>query len=135
MKLTARRQSREIALQLLFQTEFAPQISYQTLMEVFEQSLETEVSEYADQLVRGVQEHKSAIDSKIQSASAHWKVERMATIDRNILRVAVYEMKFAKDLVKENIAINEAIEIAKKYGTTESANFVNGLLDQVSKGS
>ncbi len=58
----------------------------------------------------------------------------MATIDRNILRIAVYEMKFAKDPLKENIAINEAVEIAKKFGTTESAAFVNGLLDQVSKG-
>lgn len=58
----------------------------------------------------------------------------MATIDRNILRIAVYEMKFAKEALKENIAINEAVEIAKKFGTTESAAFVNGLLDQVGKG-
>ena len=88
---------------------------------------------YADLLVNGVQAHKSEIDSKIQSSSAHWKLDRMATIDRNILRIAVYEMKFAKDLIKENIAINEAVEIAKKYGTTDSSSFVNGLLDQVSK--
>ena len=56
-----------------------------------------------------------------------------ATIDRNILRIAVYEMKFAAEQIKENIAINEAVEIAKKFGNTESASFVNGLLDQVSK--
>ncbi len=133
MKLTARRQARELALQLLFQTEFAPQISYQTFLDVFEQSVDPEVTTYADLLVTGVQSHKEAIDAKIQASSAHWKVERMATIDRNILRIAVYEMKFAKDPIKENIAINEAVEIAKKYGTTESASFVNGLLDQVSK--
>ena len=133
MKLTARRQARELALQILFQTEFAPQISYQTFLEVFEQSVEPEVTEYAQLLVSGVQRNKEAIDSKLQASSAHWKVERMATIDRNILRIAVYEMKFASDPIKENIAINEAVEIAKKFGTTESGSFVNGLLDQVSK--
>lgn len=133
MKLTARRQARELALQLLFQTEFAPQISPQTFLDVFEQSVEHDVIEYADLLIKGVQKNKEAIDSKIQASSAHWKVERMATIDRNILRIAVYEMKFSADPIKENIAINEAVEIAKKYGTTESSSFVNGLLDQVSK--
>lgn len=133
MKLTARRQAREIALQILFQTEFAPQISSQTFLDVFEQSVESDVISYADLLVNGVQSHKAEIDSKIQSSSAHWKLDRMATIDRNILRIAVYEMKFANDPIKENIAINEAVEIAKKYGTTDSGSFVNGLLDQVSK--
>ena len=133
MKLTARRQARELALQILFQTEFAPQISYHQFLEVFEQSLEAEITQYADVLVKGVQANKAAIDSKIQASSAHWKVERMATIDRNILRVAVYEMKFAAEPIKENIAINEAVEIAKKFGTTDSSSFVNGLLDQVSK--
>lgn len=133
MKLTARRQARELALQILFQTEFAPQISYQTFLEVFEQSVDPEILDYADLLVTGVQEHKAAIDAKIQASSAHWKVERMATIDRNILRIAVYEMRFAADRIKENIAINEAVEIAKKFGTTDSASFVNGLLDQVGK--
>ncbi|MFS4460840.1 transcription antitermination factor NusB [Bdellovibrio sp. HCB2-146] len=133
MKLTARRQARELALQILFQTEFSAQISVRALMEVFEESYDNEAIQYADLLIKGVQEHKAAIDSKIQASSAHWKVERMATIDRNILRIAVYEMKFASEQIKENIAINEAVEIAKKYGTTESASFVNGLLDQVSK--
>lgn len=133
MKLTARRQARELALQILFQTEFAPQISYQLFLEVFEQSLDSEITEYADLLVKGVQKNREAIDSKIQSSSAHWKVERMATIDRNILRIAVYEIKFAAEPIKENIVINEAVEIAKKFGTTESSSFVNGLLDQVSK--
>lgn len=133
MKLTARRQARELALQILFQTEFAPQINIQTFLSVFEQSLEAEIIDYADQLVKGVISRKADIDNKLQASSSHWKVERMATIDRNILRIAVYEMKFAAEPIKENIAINEAVEIAKKYGTSESASFVNGLLDQVSK--
>jgi len=129
-----RRQSRELALQVLFQTEFAPQISNSDLMEVLGASLEPEVVNFATDLIRGVQAQKAAIDSKIQSASAHWKLERMATIDRNILRIAVFEMRFAPNPLKENIVINEAVEIAKKFGTTESASFVNGLLDQVAKG-
>ncbi len=133
MKLTARRQARELALQILFPTEFDAQISVRSLLEVFEQTVEPEVTAYADLLVQGVLGNKAAIDSKIQASSAHWKMDRMATIDRNILRIAVYEMKFATETIKENIAINEAVEIAKKYGTTESSSFVNGLLDQVSK--
>src|SRR5437868_1691803 len=118
---TMRRQSRELALQVLFQTEFAPQISYQDLMEVLTTSHEQDVVKYADDIIRGVQSHKADIDGKIQASSAHWKVERMATIDRNILRIAVYEMRFAANPLKENIVINEAVEIAKKFGTTDSA--------------
>lgn len=129
-----RRQSRELALQVLFQIEFAPQISNSDLMEVLGAAVEPEIVSFATDLVSGVQAQKPAIDSKIQAASAHWKLERMATIDRNILRVAVYEMRFAPNPLKENIVINEAVEIAKKFGTTESASFVNGLLDQIAKG-
>jgi transcription antitermination protein NusB len=128
-----RRQSRELALQVLFQTEFAPQISNSDLMEVLGAAVEPEAVGFATDLIRGVLAQKAAIDSKIQAASAHWKIERMATIDRNILRIAVYEMRFAPNPLKENIVINEAVEIAKKFGTTESASFVNGLLDQVAK--
>jgi N utilization substance protein B len=103
-------------------------------MDVLTTSLEPEVVKFADDLIQGVQSNKAAIDSKIQASSSHWKVERMATIDRNILRVAVFEMRFAPSPLKENIVINEAVEIAKKFGTTDSASFVNGLLDQVAKG-
>lgn len=130
-----RRQSRELALQVLFQTEFAPQISYTDLMEVLGASLDQEVVQFADEIIRGVQSQKAEIDAKIQAASSHWKVERMATVDRNILRVAVFEMRFSANPLKENIVINEAVEIAKKFGTTDSASFVNGLLDQVAKAS
>ncbi|MBC7371157.1 MAG: transcription antitermination factor NusB [Bdellovibrionaceae bacterium] len=129
-----RRQSRELALQVLFQTEFAPQISYQDLMDVLTTTLEQEVVKFADDIIKGVTAKKTEIDSKIQAASSHWKIERMATIDRNILRVAVYEIAFAPAPLKANIVINEAVEIAKKFGNTESAAFVNGLLDQVAKG-
>lgn len=128
-----RRQARELALQILFQTEFAPQISYNDFLEVFETSLAPSIISYADLLIQGVQKNRPAIDGKIQSSSSHWKVDRMALVDRNILRIAVFEMKFAPEILKPNIAINEAVEIAKRFGTTESASFINGILDQVGK--
>lgn len=130
---TDRRQARELALQILFQTEFAPQISYNEFLEVFETTLAPQIISYADQVIQGVQKNRQQIDNKIQSSSSHWKVDRMALVDRNILRVAVFEMKFSSENLKPNIAINEAVEIAKKFGTTESAAFINGILDQVGK--
>jgi N utilization substance protein B len=83
--------------------------------------------------VQGVQSHKEKIDQILQSSSNHWKIDRMSTVDRNILRIATFEMHFASEPVKPSITINEAIEISKKYGTSESSSFVNGLLDQVAK--
>lgn len=130
---TARHQSRELALQILFQIEFAPQISSAEFLEVFEQSCEQDVIDYAELLINGVKNHLERIDSLIQSTSQHWKISRMAIVDRNILRMAVYEMRVMPDPLTKNIAINEAVELAKKYSTTESASFVNGLLDQIAK--
>ena len=89
---------------------------------------------YAELLVGGIQAYKEALDKEIQNVSQHWKVSRMSLVDRNILRIAVFEMKFSSELVKPSIAINEAIDIAKKYGTTDSGAFVNGVLDQISRG-
>lgn len=129
-----RRQSRELALQILFQTEFAPQIRANDLIGLFEEGFDAETVGFAQELVEGVNSNKAAIDAKIQSASHHWKLDRMAGVDRNILRVAVLEMKFVANPLKSNIIINEAVEIAKKYGTSESASFVNGLLDSISRG-
>lgn len=128
-----RRHSREIALQILFQIEYAPQISFDDLLALFDEKKDLSFIKYADEIVRGVQDHKAAIDLKIQEASRHWKIERMGGVDRNILRLAVYEMFFAQELIEPKIAINEAIEIAKIFGSQESAAFVNGLLDQVAR--
>lgn len=129
-----RRTSRELALQILFQTEFAPRIRVADLMDAYEESFDTETLAFAQALVEGVDANKDAIDAKIQSVSHHWKLERMAAVDRNVLRIAVFEMKFTADPLKPNILINEAVEIAKKFGTSESASFVNGLLDAIARG-
>lgn len=126
-----RRQSREIALQILFQIEYAPQVSFEDLIALFDQKMDHSLIKYSDELVRGVQQHKVEIDRKIQEASRHWKIERMGGVDRNILRLAVFEMFHATEMLEPKIAINEAIEIAKIFGSQESSAFVNGLLDQV----
>lgn len=130
-----RHQSRELALQILFQIEFSPQIEYAEFLEIFEQSHNQDVIDYADMLIRGVKDNSEKIDGMIQTASSHWKIARMAIIDRNILRMATFEMCLMPDSLKPNIVINEAVELAKKYGTEESSRFVNGLLDQISRGS
>ena len=126
-----RRQSREIALQILFQVEYAPQISFENLLALFDEKKDLSIIKYSDQIVHGVQAHKVEIDKKIQEASRHWKIERKGGVERKILRLAVYEIFYAAELIEPKIAINEAIEIAKIYGSQESAAFVNGLIDQV----
>ncbi|MBY0453152.1 MAG: transcription antitermination factor NusB [Bdellovibrionaceae bacterium] len=126
-----RRQSREIALQVLFQVEYAPQISFESLLSLFQKQIDAASLKYADQIIQGVQKSKEEIDKKIQEASRHWKLDRMGGVDRNILRLSIYEMFYASELIEPKIAINEAIEIAKIFGSQESAAFVNGLLDQV----
>ena len=130
-----RRQSREIALQVLFQLEFAPQISIQQLLNLFEDSIDEASISYAEELITGVMSNKSVIDDKIQSLSRNWKLDRMAAVDRNVLRFAAYELLFSKNPLSPGIVIDEAIEIAKKFGTTDSGSFVNGILDQMAKES
>ena len=83
-------------------------------------------------LVQGVIEHKEDIDHIIEKFSSNWKVSRMACVDRNIIRIAAYEMLFLKD-IPQKVSINEAIDIAKKYGTEESGAFINGILDSIRK--
>ncbi|MBL7542343.1 MAG: transcription antitermination factor NusB [Bdellovibrionaceae bacterium] len=128
-----RRNARELALQLLFQSEFAPQISVNAFLQLYDNKYGTETIQYAEQLIHGVSEAKNKIDEKISSVSRNWKVDRMALVDRNILRVAIFEMKLSHEKLSEKIVINEAIEIAKKYGNTDSAGFINGILDQVGR--
>ena len=133
---TTRRLSRELALQVLFQQEFAPQ--KQAVGEglaTFRRSFDAtpEVWDYTQLLLEGIVENSGAIDAAIQKASAHWTLKRMALVDLIIMRIAVYELKHAAELIPPAVAINEAIEVSKKYGTVDSAAFVNGILDQIVK--
>jgi N utilization substance protein B len=128
-----RRQAREMALQILFSSEFTSHITLNQLMNVFDSQVDQETKDYAETLISGVRDNAEKINQMIQQSSRHWKIDRMPTVDRNILRICVYEMMISPNPLKENIAIDEAIELAKKYGTTDSSSFVNGVLDHVSK--
>lgn len=131
-----RRKAREIAVQSLFQSEFAPQLSLKEMISATELAdYDSESIKFAEILLAGIKDKRPQIDSRIQSASQHWKLERMASVDRNILRLAVYELEFAIDKIQPAIIINEAIEIAKVFGTQDSASFINGILDQIRKGN
>ncbi len=89
--------------------------------------------DYAQLLVSGTRDNLAAIDEVIKGRLKDWKLERMSGIDRNIVRLAVFEMEFMADKLVPNIAINEAVELAKKYGTDDSARFVNGILGSMIK--
>jgi N utilization substance protein B len=91
-----------------------------------------QVQEYSNWLVRGIVARKGEIDTLIQGNSEHWRISRMAFVDRNILRIAVFELLEEK-LIAPAIVINEAIEIAKRYSSDEAADFINGVLDAVRK--
>ena len=130
-----------MALQLLFQGEFLPsgfkpEMANEFLARFIEDfSVEKDVAEYGAELFLGVSENLSAIDALIQAHSAHWKVGRMGLVDRSVMRIAIFEMKFLAKPLTPSIVIDEAVEIAKLYGSTESGAFVNGILDQVSRRS
>ena len=126
-----RRSARESALQALFELEFND-AGPEAVLARQGADKAAEVRDYAAFLVRGVTARRDEIDGLIQGISAHWRVARMTPIDRNILRIAVFEMIEGRFLAPA-IVINEAIEIAKRFSGDEAALFVNGVLDAVRK--
>lgn len=128
-----RRKGREYALQVLFQID----VSRQDFEEVFpffwedKDDLE-DVRVFTERIVRGVIDHLHPIDAIIASNAEHWRLNRMAIVDRNILRLAIYEFLFERE-TPLIVIINEAIEVAKRFGSEESGAFVNGILDAVKK--
>jgi transcription antitermination protein NusB len=133
--MSTRREAREVALQVLFQFEFIPNLDVQSSLELYRSSFKSEpqLLDYSRSLVEGIIEHKKVIDEKIQSHSSHWKLNRMALVDLNVMRIATFEMSFAIPLIPPKVAIDEAIEIARYYGSQDSASFVNGILDQIAR--
>ncbi len=140
----SRRQAREFALQALYQSDALNQWD-QAAVELYfsafhAEDLEVEdeedsqrlqkVAEFARMLIAGVTEHLEVIDNQIASASEHWSLGRMARVDRNILRLGTYELNFLSD-VPVSVSINEAIEVAKRYGSDDSPMFINGVLDKI----
>lgn len=124
--------SREIALKILYASEITAEPIFEASRKFWEnENTESEdVINYANVLVAGVGEHIKKIDSAISFLAANWEIGRMATIDRNIIRIAAFELMFLDD-IPPKVAINEAIEIAKKYGDKDSGKFVNGILDRM----
>ncbi|SHK93532.1 NusB antitermination factor [Selenomonas ruminantium] len=138
----SRRQAREAALQALFQLDLNPgeadqQEQYETLaidtVLGEAEKMSAHDREFVKALVHGTRAHIADIDSLIATSSKDWKIERMATVDRNITRLATFEIRFAEEKLTPNIAINEAVELAKKYGTDDSSRYVNGILGAMMK--
>jgi N utilization substance protein B len=133
--LTARRtKARERALQALYQIDVAAEGIDDALAAFWRsfEPVEREVKELAEGVVRGVAEHRRQVDEAIEQASANWRLDRMARVDRNVLRLAVYELLHTDVPVK--VVINEAIELGKKFGSESSGAFVNGVLDKIATG-
>ncbi len=126
-----RRKAREFALQVLFHLEFSkndPSRDFELICNTFGSRKSTHP--FARRLVEGVCESKEDLDELIRNASQHWRLERMSRLDRCILRLATLELLFFED-VPPKVSIDEALEIAKKYGSEDSSRFINGVLDNV----
>ena len=131
-----RRKAREYALQILFQIDFREKrLDSKDLEEFWSDKKESkDVKEFTEDLVRGTLSKIDEIDTMIKRVAENWVLKRMAAVDRNILRFAAYELLYRKD-IPPAVTINEAIEIAKKFSSAESAPFINGILDRLAKGS
>ena len=128
-----RRVAREYALQALYQWDLTRDDLEPLLASFWEvHSGEDEVRRFASRLVRGTIENLEAIDRLIEKHAKNWRLERMETVDRNVLRLATGEFLFEKD-TPPTVVINEAIEIARRFSTEKSSQFINGLLDSISK--
>jgi N utilization substance protein B len=129
-----RRKAREFALQLLFQLDIRKEKPTLTLFKRFwaEEKPEDEIRVFAEETVKGTFKHLRTVNAKILACAQNWSLDRMATVDRNVLRMAAYEILYRGD-IPPSVTINEAIELAKKYGTDESGAFVNGILDCVAR--
>lgn len=132
-----RRQAREQALQILYQVDLgAGALSLEDALSRFwefeDEPTEPDVVEFARILVRGVSTRRDAIDTMISDASINWKLPRMSLVDRNILRIGAFELT-AQDDIPASVSINEAIELGKRFGTSDSGSFINGILDRIAR--
>lgn len=128
-----RREARELALQMLYALDANPTVGLREMLQTFRED-QTQVSarvrEFAEGLVQGVQGQRDNIDTVIRTRSKNWALARMPRVDLNVMRMATYELMFRPDIPKK-VTINEAIEIARKFGDKDSPAFVNGILDEI----
>lgn len=129
-----RTQSRECTLKILYQAELTRRkihLAAEKFWNEYE-SIDENVQAFTNRLTSGIEEHLQDIDDIISQHATNWQLKRMAVIDRNVLRIGVFELLHAND-IPPKVTINEAVELAKKYGDLESSKFVNGILDKIHK--
>jgi N utilization substance protein B len=128
-----RRQARECAVQFLYQYDLSGgelEESLAAFWNAVPEECGPEARRFAEELMRGTISKRAEIDAKIKQYTEHWELPRIAAVDRNILRLAIYEMLYRDD-IPPVVSINEAVDIAKKFSTHESGAFVNGILDRL----
>ena len=130
-----RRTARELALKFLYQTEFNPESPDSELNPFCERAnVSEEVQNFTQALIKKLLLHEKEVDELLKKISAQWTPDRMTVIDKNIIRLGICELLF-DSTTPPKVVINEAVEIAKRFGTEESPGFINGILDKILKGS
>jgi N utilization substance protein B len=131
----SRRKARECALQMLFAADVAStrpdELARNFWSELADGELDEDGREFATRLALGTLAHLEEVDVRIKSRAEHWRIDRMATVDRNVLRLAVYE--FLHEPTPRTVAINEALEVARRFSTYEATQFINGILDAIKR--
>lgn len=131
--ISGRRLAREQALQVLYEVDLVGTDDETAMRRFWEREpAEPDSVDYARALIRGVLREKQRIDELLSTASHHWKLSRMSHVDRAILRIAAFEFMAGSD-VPPHVAINEAVELGKRFGTTDSGAFINGILDRIAR--
>jgi len=129
--LGRRRKSREFALQVLYQLDITRQNAIKTIAQFQDHFAQREEKDgFAERISRGVLEYGQEIDRLIEHYSENWRLDRMSIIDRNILRIATFELLYCED-IPPKVTLNEAIDLGKKYGSEDSGSFINGILDRI----
>jgi len=126
--------ARENTLKILYQTEITRRDIHVTAEAYWAEKEEIDpvIKDFSERINEGIEKNCTDIDEKISKYATNWQIKRMAIIDRNILRIGVFELLYAED-IPPKVSINEAVELAKKYGDLESSKFVNGVLDKIHK--
>lgn len=130
--MTRRSRAREVALQLLFQRDMNPGVSRQAVEQfVHDRLRDSNLGAFCLKLHDGVVSNLGAIDAKLTAAADNWRLVRMMCVDRNVLRIGTFELLFAEDGTPAAVALDEAITLSRRYGSKDSAAFVNGILDKI----
>ena len=132
MSPRARRRARVLAMQTLYEVDVSGHAPREVLKRLAaEISVDEQVADYADEIVVGIVHHRDEIDEQISRHARAWPLAQMSAVDRNLIRIAIYELAFNSTTIPVGVAISEAVELAKRYGSDSSSRFVNGVLGSV----